>query len=65
MQQQFTKHIKSLSKEELIKELQMLYTKFAPIKKYYEMELSANPQRVLADFKAKIKKSISKFTVKN
>ena len=56
MKRDFTKYIKSLSEKDLLKELQKLYSKFEPVRKYYEMELSNNSEKILAEFKAKIEK---------
>ena len=56
MKREFNKYLKSLSEKELIKELQKLYTKFEPVRKYYQLELSDNTEAIVKEFKAKIKK---------
>lgn len=56
MKRAFIKYIKTLDEKELAKELQKLYTKFPNVKKYYEMELSPNTDKIVAEYKAKIKK---------
>lgn len=56
MKREFNKYLKSLGKEELIKELQKLYGKFDSVQQYYKLELSEDSEAVLAEFKAKIKK---------
>lgn len=56
MKRAFIKYLKSLDEKELYKELMKLYTKFPEIKKYYEMELSPNTDKIVAQYKTKIKK---------
>jgi len=55
MKKELNKYLNSLSEKELIKEVK-LYDKFADVKKYYEMELGDNSEKILAEYKAKIKK---------
>ena len=55
MKREFTKYIKSLDKEALYKELQKLYSKIPEVKKYYEMELSPNTQKIVEQYKKKLK----------
>lgn len=56
MKRAFLKHIKSLEEADLVKELQKLYTKFPEVKKFYEMELSPSTDKVVEQYKLKIKK---------
>jgi hypothetical protein len=56
MKREFNKYLKSLSEKELVKELQKVYSKFEPVRKYYQLELSDNSEAILSEFKAKIKK---------
>jgi len=56
MKREFNKYLKSLSEKELIKELQKIYTKFEPVRKYYQLELGNNSEAILNEFKTKIKK---------
>ena len=56
MKRDFIKYIKTLDEKGLAAELQKLYSKFPKIKKYYEMELSPNTDKVVAEYKVKIKK---------
>lgn len=60
MKRAFLKYIKNLDEAELVKELQKLYGKFPEIKKFYEMELSPSTDKVVAEYKAKIKKEYFK-----
>lgn len=60
MKREFTKYIKSLDEKERYEELMKLYTKFPEIKKYYEMELSPNTDKIVNQYKAKIKKEYFK-----
>ena len=49
-------HLKSLSHEELLSEIAMLYDKFKPVKEFYQTKLSANAgQEVLEKYKAVIR----------
>ena len=48
--------MKTLTEKELIKEVKKLYDKFDSVKKYYELELGNNSEKVLAGFKLRIKK---------
>jgi len=56
MKKELNKYLSSLSEKELIKEVKKLYDKFGDVKKYYEMELGDNSEKILAEYKAKIKK---------
>lgn len=56
MKAAFTKFIKSLDEKGLYNELQRLYTKIPEVKKFYEMELSPNTDKIVAEAKAKLKK---------
>lgn len=56
MKREFNKYLKTLTKKELVAELQKLYTKFDPVRQFYQLELSDNSEAVLAEFKAKINK---------
>lgn len=56
MKWEFNKYLKSLSEKELIKELQKLYTKFEPVRKYYQLELSGDTEAIVKEFKDRIKK---------
>lgn len=56
MKKELNKYLASLSEKELIQEVKKLYDKFEPVRQYYAMELSADSEKVLADFKARIKK---------
>lgn len=56
MKKELNKYLNSLSEKELIQELKKLYDKFEPIRQYYAMELSDDSEKVLAEFKARIKK---------
>lgn len=56
MKREFIKYINALDEEDLVKELQKLYTKFPTIKKYYAMELSPSTDKIVAQYKTKIKK---------
>jgi len=56
MKKELNKYLSSLSEKELVKEVKKLYDKFADVKKYYEMELGDNSEKILAEYKAKIEK---------
>ncbi len=56
MKKEFTKYLKSLDEKGLYKELQKLYAKIPAVKKYYEMELSPNTDKIVAEYKKKLKK---------
>ena len=56
MKREFNKYIKSLDEQELAKELKKLYDKFELVRKYYEMELGQNTDKVLEEYKKKIRK---------
>jgi len=56
MKRAFLKYIKNLDESDLQKELQKLYTKFPEVKKFYEMELSPTTDKVVAEYKAKLRK---------
>lgn len=60
MKRAFLKYIKNLDEAELVKEIQKLYTKFPAVKKFYEMELSPTTDKVVAEYKSKIKKEYFK-----
>ena len=60
MKRIFIKFINTLDERDLAKELQKLYTKFPEVKKYYEMELSPTTDKVVEQYKAKIKKGYFK-----
>ena len=45
-----------MSEKELIQEIKKLYDNFEPVRQYYGMELSDDSEKVLAEFKARIKK---------
>ena len=53
---EFTKYINELSKEELIKELDKLYSKFKNVQDYYSMELTEDTSAVLNKYKEALKK---------
>ena len=55
MKREFTKYIKSLDKTGLYKELQKLYSKIPEVAKYYEMDLSPNTDKIVAEYKKKLK----------
>jgi len=49
-------HLKSLSKDQLIKEIQTLSTKFLQVKQYYELRIKENTSNeILAVYKKRIK----------
>jgi hypothetical protein len=56
MKREFNKYINTLTEKELIKELKKLYSKFDSVKKYYELELGDNTEKILDEFKEKIRK---------
>jgi hypothetical protein len=56
MKRDFIKYIKTLDEKGLAAELQKLYSKFPKIKKYYEMELSPTTDKIVGEYKVKIKK---------
>jgi hypothetical protein len=56
MKREFTKFIKTLDEDSLAKELQKLYNKFPEIKKYYQMELSPTTDKVVNEYKVKLRK---------
>ena len=56
MKRAVIKYLKSLDEKELYQELMKLYTKFPAVKEYYAMELSPNTDKIVAQYKAKIKK---------
>ncbi len=56
MKKELNKYLNSLTEKELIKEVKKLYDKFPDVKKYYEMELGDNSEKILAEYKAKIEK---------
>ena len=53
---ELTKYLNQLSKEELIKEVEKLNSKFANVKEYYESELSEDNSALIAKYKKAIKK---------
>jgi hypothetical protein len=60
MKREFIKYLKTLDEQGLAKELQKLYTKFPTIKKYYEMELSPTTDKIVGQYKEKLKKEYFK-----
>ncbi|MEZ4994938.1 MAG: DUF6155 family protein [Saprospiraceae bacterium] len=56
MKKDLNKYLDSLSEKELTQEIIKLYDKFEPVRQYYTMELSDDSEKVLADFKAQLKK---------
>lgn len=56
MKREFTKYLKTLDEKALVVELQKLYSKFPMVKKYYEVELSPNTDKIVDEYKVKIKK---------
>lgn len=56
MKRELTKYLKTLTEKELIAEVKKLYDKFDPVRKYYELELGGNSEKVLSEYKAKIEK---------
>lgn len=56
MKREFNKFLKTLSEKELIKELQALYSKFEPVRQYYQLELSQDTTVVVREYRQKIKK---------
>jgi len=55
MKKEFTKYIKSLDEKGLYKELQKLYKKIPDVAKYYEVELSPNTDKIVAQYKKQLK----------
>lgn len=55
MKKEFTKYIKSLDEKGLYKELQKLYSKIPEVAKYYELELSPDTTKIVAEYKKKLK----------
>lgn len=53
---ELNKYLKELDRAELEKEVKKLYSKFADVKKYYELELGQDTSKVLKEFKDKIRK---------
>ncbi len=55
---ELTKYLKSLTPAELVKEIQMLYSKYKIVEDYYALELGGEEKslQMLADYKVKIKK---------
>ncbi len=51
-----TKYLVNLTKEELEKEVEKLYSKFKEVKTYYDIELSEDTSTIVNEIKAKIKK---------
>ena len=45
-----------MTDKELIAEIKKLYDKFESVKKYYQLELSGDSEKVLSEYKSKIKK---------
>lgn len=56
MKKELNKYLNSLTEKELIKEVKKLYDKFPDVKKYYQMELGDNSEKILAEYKARIEK---------
>lgn len=56
MKKELNKYLVSLSEKELMQEVKKLYDKFEPVRQYYAMELSEDSEKVLEEFKARIKK---------
>jgi len=55
MKRELTKYLNSLTTEELQREVKKLYDKFGLVRKYYELELGDNSEKVLAEYKERIK----------
>lgn len=55
MKRELSKYLKTLSEKELIKEVKKLYDKFESVKKYYEIELGNDTEKILSEYKKKIK----------
>ncbi len=56
MQRDLNKYLDSLSEKELKQEVKKLVKKFDSVKKYYQLELGNDSEKILSEFKAKIKK---------
>lgn len=56
MKKEFTKYLKSLNEAELYAELMKLYTKFPVVKQFYAMELSPNTNKIVEQYRTKIRK---------
>lgn len=56
MKKELNKYLKSLTEKELIQEVKKLYDKFESVKKYYELELGESTEKILEEFKERIKK---------
>lgn len=50
MKREFNKYLKTLSQ----KELQILYSKFESVKKYYQLELSGDSTVVVKEYKERV-----------
>lgn len=55
MKKELSKYLKTLSEKELIREVKKLYDKFDFVRKYYEIELGSNTEKILSEYKKKIK----------
>lgn len=53
---QLSKYLKEMTKQDLEKEVKKLYTKFKPVKDFYEMELSGDTTQLVKTAKDQIRK---------
>jgi len=53
---ELTKYLKQATKAELEKEIKMLYAKFKPVKKYYEIAFTNDTSAIIDEFKVKLRK---------
>ncbi len=56
MKSELNKYLKTLSKEELIKEVKKLYDKISGVKEFYKIDLSSDTSKIVQEYKEKIKK---------
>ncbi len=55
MRRELTKYLNSLDEKGLKKEVKILYDKFNQVKQYYELELGDSTERLLNEYKSKLK----------
>lgn len=51
---EFKKYVQQLTKEELVKELEKLYTKLKPVQEFYQLDLGTDSTQLLNDYKRKL-----------
>lgn len=56
---ELNKYLSQLSKEELIKEIEKLHSKFKQVQEFYQLELGKDTSKLLKDYKKKLDKIFS------